>query len=45
MKQDRKSKNKPTHTPMTKEARIYCGEKIASLRNHAGKTEELHLKE
>ena len=31
--------------PLTKEARIYNGEKTASSISGAGKTEQLHVKE
>ena len=50
MEQDRKPRNKGTHAPMgtlylTKEARIYNGEKTASSINGAGKTGQPHVKE
>ena len=49
VEQDRKSRNKPTHlqstNQMTKEARIYNGEKMVPSVSGAGKTGELHVKE
>ena len=49
MEQDREPRHKPA-PPMstlflTKEARIYNGEKTASSINVAGKTGQLHVKE
>ena len=40
MEQDGKSRDKPMHlrSPMTKEARIYSGEKTVSSISGAGKT-------
>ena len=48
MEQDRKPRDKPTYlwsTNLTKEARIYNGEKTVSPISGAGKTEQLHVKE
>ena len=48
MEQDRKPRDKPTHiwsTNLTKEAKIYNGEKIVSSISGAGKTGQLHVKE
>ena len=47
MEQDKKPRDKPTHlwSTMTKEARIYNGEKTVSSISGAGKTEQLHVKE
>ena len=48
MEQDRKPRDKPTHlwsTNMTKEGRIYNGEKRVSSISGAGKTGQLHVKE
>ena len=49
MVQDRMPRDKPMHiwAPnfMTKEARTYSGEKIASSISGAGKTGQLHVKE
>ena len=47
MEQDRKPRDKPMHlwSTMTKEARIYNGEKIVSSISGAGKTGQLHVKE
>ena len=48
MEQDRKPRDKPTHlwsTNLTKEVRIYNGEKTASSTSGAGKTGQLHVKE
>ena len=46
MEQDRKPRDKPTHvwSTLTKEARIYNGEKTNSSINGAGKTGQLHIK-
>ena len=47
VEQDRKPRNKPTHTygqSMTKEGRVYSGEKTASSLSGAGKTGQLHEK-
>ena len=50
MEQERKLRDKPTHLwstnlCMTKEARIYNGEKTVSSISGAGKTGQLHVKE
>ena len=48
MEQDRKPRDKHTDlgsTNLTKEARIYNGEKTASSISGAGKTGQLHVKE
>ena len=45
MEQDRKSRNKPIHLFLMKEARIYNEAKTASSINGAGKTGQLHVKE
>ena len=49
MEQDRKPRNKPTHlwsiNLLTKEVRIYSGEKAASSISGVGKTGQLHAKE
>ena len=49
MEQDRKPRDKPTHIlvtlSLTKEARIYHGEKTVSSISGAGKTGQLHVKE
>ena len=47
MEQDRKSRDKPMHlrSPMTKEARIYSGEKTVSSIIDAGKILQLYVKE
>ena len=44
MEQNREPRNKPTHS-VTKEARIYNGEKTASLIRVTGKPGQLHIKE
>ena len=48
MEQYGKHRNKPTHLRsinlMTNEARIYNGEKIATLISSAGKTGQLYVK-
>ena len=44
MEQNREPRNKPTHS-VTKEARIYNGEKTASLIRVTGKPGQLHVKE
>ena len=47
MEQNRKPRDKPMHlrTPLTKEARIYNGEKTISLTSGAGKTGQPLVKE
>ena len=48
MEENREPRNKPTHLPsinMTKEARIYKGEKTVSLISSVQKTAQLHVKE
>ena len=49
MEQDIKPRNKPMHlwVPyfLTKEARIYSGEKTVSSISGAGKTGQVHVKE
>ena len=47
MEQDGKSRDKPMHlrSPMTKEVRIYSGEKTVSSISGDGKTKQLILKE
>ena len=45
MEQDRKSRNKPIHLFLMKEARIYNEAKTASSINGAGTTGQLHVKE
>ena len=49
MEQDRKPRDKPMHllvnSSMTKETRIYNGEKTVSSISGAGKTGQLHVKE
>ena len=48
MEQDRKPREKHTHMVtlfLTKEGRIYNGEKTASSISGAGKTGQLHVKE
>ena len=48
MEQDRKPRETHTHVvtlSLIKEARIYNGEKTASLISGAGKAGQLHLKE
>ena len=47
MEQDRKPRDKPTHiwsTNLTKEAKIYNGEKIVSSISGAGKAGQVHVK-
>ena len=47
MEQDGKSRDKRMHlrSPMTKEARIYSGEKTLSSISGAGKSGQLNVKE
>ena len=48
MEQDRKPRDKPTHlwsTILTKEAKIYDGEKTVFSVSGAAKTGQLHVKE
>ena len=45
MEQERKSRNKPIHLFLMKEARVYNEAKTASSINGAGKTGQLHVKE
>ena len=48
MEQDRKPRDKHTHlwsTNLTKETRIYNGEKTVSSISGVGKTGQLHVKE
>ena len=45
MEQNREVRNKPLYISLTKEARIYSGEKTASSISGAGKTGRLHVKE
>ena len=47
MEQNRDPQNKPMHRgqSMTKEARIYSGEKTVSSISGAGKTGQIHVKE
>ena len=45
MEQERKSRNKPIHLFLMKEARVYNEAKTASSINGARKTGQLHVKE
>ena len=45
MEQNRKPRDKSTHLSLTKEARIYNGEKTISLTSGAGKTGQPFVKE
>ena len=45
MEQNRKPRDKPTHLSLTKEARIYNGEKTISLTSQAGETGQPFVKD